>query len=100
MSEDEPLREDPVGLIGQALTMGADFPGPAEDVLLSWILKLDQAVDPVAAAATLIQRYAGAEGPLPEGEAGKLIRLLRETASCSPDEARRRRSRRGRGPRT
>ena len=32
MAQDEPLREDPVGLIGQALAMGADFPGPAEDL--------------------------------------------------------------------
>ena len=42
------LREDPVGLIGQALAMGAEFPGPAEDVLLSWILKLDPEIDPLS----------------------------------------------------
>ena len=46
MSTAKPMPEDPVGLIGQALAMGSDFPGPAEDVLLSWMMKLDPAVDP------------------------------------------------------
>ena len=96
MPDDAPLREDPVGLIGQVLAMGAEFPGPAEDVLLSWMLKLDAAVDPVAAAATLIRHYGVADGPLPGGEVGKLIRLLRETASCPPDQFDRSRGRRGR----
>ena len=99
MPGDTPLREDPVGLIGQALAMGVAFPGPAEDVLLSWMLKLDQGIDPSAAAATLIRHYGVAEGPLPDGEAGKLIRLLRETASCSPDRLDRSRGRRGRNRR-
>jgi hypothetical protein len=90
----KPLLEDPVGLIGQALAMGADFPGPAEDVLLSWMLKLDPAIDPQAAAATLVRYYGVAEGDLPGGEAGKLIRLLRETAAASPGAARRRGGRR------
>ena len=99
MSADEAMREDPVGLIGQALAMGRDFPGPAEDVLLSWMLKLDAAIDPIAAAAKLIQRYGVAEGPLPEGEAGKLVRLLRETAACSADQFHRLRGRRGKRPR-
>jgi hypothetical protein len=94
------LREDPVGLIGQALAMGAEFPGPAEDVLLSWILKLDPEIDPPSAAAVLVRHYGVAEGPLPPGEGGKLIRLLRETAashSGQPGRARRRRARPPRG---
>ena len=64
--------------------MGPDFPGPAEDVLLSWILRLDPAIDPVAAAAVLLRHYGVAEGAPPAGEAGKLIRLLRETAAANP----------------
>ena len=90
MSGAKPMPEDPVGLIGQSLAMGADFPGPAEDVLLSWILKLDPAVDPIAAAATLLKHHGLAEGELPPGESGKLIRLLRETARCVPGTAGRR----------
>jgi hypothetical protein len=93
-----PIPEDPVGLIGQALEMGAGFPGPAEDVLLSWMLKLDAAIDPIMAARILLVRYGVAEGALPPGEAGKLIRLLRETAAASPGAARRRGGRRARPP--
>jgi hypothetical protein len=93
------LPEDPVGLIGQALAMGAEFPGPAEDVLLSWILKLDAAVDPIAAAAKLLGYYGVAEGEPPPGETGKLIRLLRETAAAAPGKAGRRGGRRTRQPR-
>ena len=96
MSAAKPLPEDPVGLIGQALAMGADFPGPAEDVLLSWMLKLDAAVDPIAAAAALIRHYGVADGDLPPGESGKLIRLLRETAACTPGAVGRRSGRRPR----
>ncbi len=96
MSDDAPLPEDPVGLIGQALAMGAEFPGPAEDVLLSWILKLDAGLDPVAAAGVLLRHYGIGEGPLPPGQLGRLIRLLRETAACPPGQPRRAQRRRGR----
>ena len=34
------LLHDPKRLIEQAFEMGAEFPGPAEDLLLSWILSL------------------------------------------------------------
>ena len=96
MPAPKPIPEDPVGLIGQALAMGPDFPGPAEDVLLSWMLKLDAAIDPVAAAAALLRHYGIAGGDLPAGECGKLVRLLRETAAAPPGGARRRGGRRAR----
>ena len=98
MSASKPIPEDPIGLIGQALAMGADFPGPAEDVLLSWMLKLDTGIDPIAAAATILKHYGMEEGEPPPGESGKLIRLLRETASCPPERMGRR-GRRLRPPR-
>ncbi|MDF2765825.1 MAG: hypothetical protein K0S81_2819 [Rhodospirillales bacterium] len=96
MSGAKLMPEDPVGLIGQALAMGSDFPGPAEDVLLSWMMKLDPAVDPIAAAAALIRHYGVGDGDLPPGESGKLIRLLRETAACTPGGVGRRSGRRAR----
>ncbi len=98
MPGEAPLREDPIGLIGQALAMDTEFPGPAEDVLLSWILKLDDALDPVAAAAAVLRHYGVAEGPVPAGEAGKLIALLRQTAANPPGAARSGTRRRGRRP--
>lgn len=79
--------EDPGGLIRQALDMGAAFPGPAEDILLAWMLRLGGERAAPAAAAHLIATYGIAEGPLPEGPLGRLVALLRETATspiCAP----------------
>lgn len=73
--------EDPGGILKEQFAMGAAFPGPAEDALLAWTLRLAPEVDTQAAARTLIQRYGLAEG---EGEGdsphARLVRLLRETA--------------------
>lgn len=98
--------EDPGGLIRETLEMGADFPGPARDALLSWMLRLGDGVDAAATAQTLLARYGYAEGPPPEGACGELVALLRETAKypdgqlrthlCRPHSAHRRRRRRAR----
>lgn len=93
--------EDPHGLIRQVLAMGDEFPGPAGDVLLSWLLELKDRVDPATAAKTLIERHGLGEGVLPPGPLGELVRLLRETAQYSPERlgelaSRRRGGRRGR----
>ncbi len=97
--------EDPNGLIRQVLEMGEAFPGPAGDVLLSWLLELKERVDPAAAAAHLIERHGLAGPPFAATERGKLIRLLHETAAFSSDRldalgGRRRGGRRGRGGRS
>jgi hypothetical protein len=93
--------DDPQGLIGQVLAMGAEFPGPANDVLLSWLLELKDRADPAEAAARLIARHRLSGPPFPPGPLGELIRLLHETARYSPDQlndmaGRRRGGRRGR----
>ena len=76
--------------------MGEEFPGPAGDVLLSWLLQLKDRMDPAQAARTLIERHGLAEAQLPPGPLGELVRLLRETATYSPERlgelARRRRA--------
>jgi hypothetical protein len=101
-SANEP--EDPQGLIRQVLAMGSEFPGPAGDVLLSWLLELKDRADPATAAAVLIERHGLTGPPFPPGPLGELIGLLHETARYSAERlndmgGRRRGGRRGRvGP--
>ncbi len=89
--------EDPGGLVQETLAMGSAFPGPAEDVLVSWSLRLDEDLPPARAASRLLERLDLSDGPLPEGACGRLVALLRQ-AAVEPDEkaARRRGGRRGR----
>ena len=72
--------DDPGGLIRQVLDMGPEFPGPARDILLAWILRLGNDRDPAEAANQLLAAYGLAEGPVGEDAAGELVALLRETA--------------------
>jgi hypothetical protein len=98
--------EDPGGIIGEILNMGAEFPGPARDALLGWTLRLADGQDPAAAARAVLEKYGLAEGPAPEGACGELVGLLRETADysqarlkthmCRPEGAHRGRRRGGR----
>ncbi len=98
--------EDPGGIIGEILNMGADFTDPAQDALLGWTLRLGDDIDPAAAARGLLEKYGLQDGPTPEGACGELVRLLRETVSysqkrldthmCRPDSAHRPRRRGGR----
>jgi hypothetical protein len=90
-------RDDPGGLIWEAIDMGPEFHGPAEDLVLAWIMRLDADCDPAAAAARLLAAYGLADRPAPEGATGRLVELLRE-AAASPSQhlstgARRRRRR-------
>mgnify|MGYP000377406615 CR=1 FL=1 len=72
--------DDPGGLIREVLQMGEAFPGPAEDVVLAWVLRLGQDRDPAEAAGRLIADYRLEEEPLPGGACGRLIAMLKETA--------------------
>ncbi|HEY9549310.1 MAG TPA: hypothetical protein VIR45_07400, partial [Kiloniellaceae bacterium] len=59
--------DDPGGLIREVLEMGDDFPGPAEDVVLAWVLRLGQDRDPAEAAKRLIADYELGREPAPGG---------------------------------
>ena len=72
--------DDPGGVIREVLLMGPEFPGPAEDVILAWTLRLSVDRDPADAAKKLLETYDLTEGPLPEGACGKLVDLLRQAA--------------------
>jgi len=87
--------EDPGGLIKQALDMGEEFPGPAEDIILAWTIRLDPALEPAVAAQRLLKSYSIEEGDPPETEAGRLVTLLRQVgqSGLSHGQAKKRRRR-------
>ncbi|MEX0759600.1 MAG: hypothetical protein WD100_08480 [Tistlia sp.] len=91
-----PAPEDPGGLVLEVLRMGPEFPGPAQDLLLAWTLKLPDGLDLRAAAARLLEAYGLAEGQPPRDARGTLVTLLREAAAGAPPPARRRGGWRGR----
>jgi len=89
--------DDPGGLIGEALASGAEFQGPAEDILLAWSLRLGDEQDPAEAAARLLAAKGHADGALPAGACGRLIELLRAAAASPRGQLHSRQPRRRRG---
>lgn len=83
--------EDPGGLVQETLNLGDDFPGPAEDILVSWSLRLDDGLAPQVAAQKLLTRLELLEGPLPAGACGRLVTLLRQATLHSGGRPSRRR---------
>ena len=81
------LGQDPKRVLEQAFEMGVEFPGPAEDLLLSWVLSLPVDADAPAIATVLAARYR----PGVEAIAGinakhpiyRLLTLLEQTAAAS-----------------
>lgn len=81
---------DPKSVLEQAFAMGEEFPGPAQDLLLSWLLSLGADQQPPAAAAALLPRYAGTVTGMAETlPIVTLHRLLSEVATSPPATARR-----------
>ncbi|HVJ43302.1 MAG TPA: hypothetical protein VM639_17510 [Dongiaceae bacterium] len=76
--------DDPKSLISEAFAMGDEFPGPAEDLLLSWMLSLDVAADPRAAAVRLAARHAPDSASFDNPHIRRLADLLRQTATTDP----------------
>jgi hypothetical protein len=81
---------DPKSILEQAFEMEDEFPGPAEDLLLSWLLSLGADQPPAEAAATLLMRYAARlEGKNDTLPIVKLHKLLEQVAVSPPATARR-----------
>ena len=81
---------DPKSILEQAFDMEDEFPGPAEDLLLSWLLSLGADQQPAAAAAALLPRYTERmEGKSEALPIAKLHRLLEQVAVSPPATARR-----------
>ena len=77
--------DDPGGLIREVVEMGEAFPGPAKDLLLSWVLRLEPGREPATAAANMLRDYGLEDRPDPEGACGELVAMLRETALYGPE---------------
>lgn len=67
--------------------MGDEFPGPAEDMLLSWMLSLDMATDARHAAAQLLTRHEAAAAQTANPHVARLADLLRQTAAAESSRA-------------
>lgn len=87
--------DDPGGLIKEILDMGAEFPGPAEDILVAWMLRLGEEQDPAEAARRLLDSYGVAEGTLPDDACGRVVALLRQAAQFPQTRLARHMGRRG-----
>ncbi|GAB5468125.1 MAG: hypothetical protein Kilf2KO_11550 [Rhodospirillales bacterium] len=83
--------EDPGGLVREVLELGADFPGPAADIFLSWSLRLADDVPAAVAAERLLERYGLRETPRPSGACGELVALLLQAAEGTGNTPNRRR---------
>jgi len=84
MTDDVLPSDDPKSLIFEAFSMGPEFPGPAEDLLLSWILSLDTTVDPRAAAIRLVAKHAPDPARFDNPHIRRLADLLGQTATTDP----------------
>jgi hypothetical protein len=84
LSDDPSLSDDPKSLIEQAFEMGDEFPGPAEDLLLSWMLSLDMSADARLAAGRLLAQYAADPAKLTNPHVARLADLLRQTSQAEP----------------
>jgi hypothetical protein len=81
---------DPKSILEQAFDMDEEFPGPAEDLLLSWLLSLGSEQMPAEAATALLPRYsARVEGKSDSLPIVKLHQLLEQVAISPPAPARR-----------
>ena len=96
MSDPATQHHDPKRLIEQAFEMGTEFPGPAEDLLLSWILSLPAEADAPAIAALLAERHRAQVADLADKHpARRLLTLLEQTAAAAARAQGRRGGRRG-----
>lgn len=69
---------DPVNLMHQIFEEAEAFVGPAQDVLLSWLIKLPQRMEPAKAAGLVLDNTVAHSTGEPSEEASKLIGLLQQ----------------------
>jgi hypothetical protein len=83
---------DPKSILHQAFEMGDEFPGPAEDLLLSWLLSLGAEQQPAEAAKILLPRFAaelaGKSDTLPIVKLHRLLELVAISPPAAPKRGR------------
>lgn len=73
---------DPTGILHQAFEMGTDFPGPAEDILMSWLISLGPDTGAGAAATELAPAFKRhIDGPAPNPHLARLHGFLIEIST-------------------
>lgn len=84
---------DPVNLMTQIFDDAPSFMGPAEDILLSWLMRLSPGVDQVAAAQSVLDTIVSDLGADASAESRKLVELLRQSShqTSSPVSTKQRR---------
>lgn len=84
---------DPVNLMAQIFEDAPAFAGPAEDVLLSWLMRLSPDVEQSWAARQVLETIVGDLDSGASAECGKLCELLRQACvdngSVNPGNRRR-----------
>ena len=80
--------DDPGGLIREVVEMGDDFPGPAKDIILSWVIRLEPGRDAAEAAGNILRDYGLADQPDPAGACGEVVAMVREIALYGPERLR------------
>ncbi len=80
--------DDPGGLIREVVEMGDDFPGPAKDIILSWVIRLEPGRDAAEAAGNILRDYGLVDRPDPEGACGEVVAMVREIALYGPERLR------------
>ncbi len=86
---------DPVNLMHQVFEHADAFVGPAQDVLLSWLMKLPKEMEPASAATTILETTVANCRETPSEEAKKLIELLEQVREHGGLEGMRGNRRRG-----
>lgn len=72
---------DPVNLMRQVFDDLDGFAGPAQDVLLAWLLRLPEETPPASAARNVLDLYAAPVRDGARGEGAALIDLLEQVTA-------------------
>ncbi len=91
---------DPVNLMSQVFENVSTFIGPAQDILLSWLLRLPQSIPPAQAAQKTLNEIISGRTEGASREALELIELMTQVAEHNTENLKKAGQDRRRGGRT